>query len=636
MNRYFLMGVFVLLCGQMAWGQDENDIFFTAKTDEGIEVTYRIPAWSSGGYCYVSGTLQEGMSYGTAISTSTKGSLTIPKEVLYNGNRYGVTHIESCAFMNCTELTEVTLPESVVGIFMDAFCNCRKLKSITLPEKVSSDYFWTSEESFYVGRSAFSSCTRLEEITLPEGTQELSESAFDNCYSLKSITLPSTLKNIGSSTFASCEAMTSITIKAATPPTLEDTNVFESCSGATLYVPAGSKEDYAAADGWNQLASIQEFTPSYQDGDTFYAKNDDGVRIAYKVISTAENTCQVGDGNAAAIAQEYTGDVNIPALANGFRVQAVGDYAFSNCNASAITLPDGIKTIGNWVFLNCHRITTLSLPIGVTDIGWNAIESCSKLEALFWPSTITSRGLPTVSNCPALSRIESDDMPYGDCNAVISRGSVELGCKTTVIPDGIITIGSYAFYSCTGLTSVSLPNSVKVIGSNAFERCNGLTSIILPEQVSRIEWSAFDCSNLQEVTAMMTTPATIYSNTFSNRSNATLYVPAGCKAAYEAANYWKEFKEIVELGKEPIAVTDITTLTDAVYASAATALKGSGGTLTVCLKNVQPTNAYSFDLVLPEGVTVEGYTLSSRHDGHVGTMNYNEAKGAYSFAALSL
>lgn len=101
----------------------------------------------------------------------------------------------------------------------------------------------------------------------------------------------------------------------------------------------------------------------------------------------------------------------------------------------------------------------------------------------------------------------------------------------------------------------------------------------------------------------------------------------------------------IEVAETPenIEPTDISTLDDAIYAEASEGLKGGDGTLTICLKNAQATNAYSFDLILPEGVTLakdgEGeyvYTLSNRHNGHSATVNYHEATGVYSFAVLSL
>lgn len=95
--------------------------------------------------------------------------------------------------------------------------------------------------------------------------------------------------------------------------------------------------------------------------------------------------------------------------------------------------------------------------------------------------------------------------------------------------------------------------------------------------------------------------------------------------------------------QETIAVTDISSLTDAIYAEAASAQSGSEGTLTIRLKNAQVATAYSFDLQLPEGVTLAKdnngdyqYTLSNRHNGHGETVNYQAGTGVYSFAVLSL
>lgn len=95
--------------------------------------------------------------------------------------------------------------------------------------------------------------------------------------------------------------------------------------------------------------------------------------------------------------------------------------------------------------------------------------------------------------------------------------------------------------------------------------------------------------------------------------------------------------------QETIAVTDISSFTDAIYAEAASAQSGSEATLTIRLKNAQAATAYSFDLQLPEGFSIVKdnngdyqYTLSNRHNGHAETLNYQAGTGVYSFAVLSL
>jgi hypothetical protein len=141
--------------------------------------------------------------------------------------------------------------------------------------------------------------------------------------------------------------------------------------------------------------------------------------------------------------------------------------------------------------------------------------------------------------------VESGNPAYDsreNCNAIIKTSTNELiaGCKNTIIPESVTRIGNYAFSGCSDLTSITIPGGVTSIENYAFYYCDALTS----------------------VTVKNPTPVTIgNSNTFSNRANATLYVPAGSKAAYEAAEYWNTFKEIVELEAttiEPIEQDEVT------------------------------------------------------------------------------
>ena len=96
------------------------------------------------------------------------------------------------------------------------------------------------------------------------------------------------------------------------------------------------------------------------------------------------------------------------------------------------------------------------------------------------------------------------------------------------LPTTLEEIGNYAFYCCENLQSVTLPNSLTELGDGAFNNCLNLTSVT-------VEW---------------TEPIPLTSSsTFSNCDNCILYVPDGCKAAYESADYWKDFKEIKEMSE---------------------------------------------------------------------------------------
>ena len=112
----------------------------------------------------------------------------------------------------------------------------------------------------------------------------------------------------------------------------------------------------------------------------------------------------------------------------------------------------------------------------------------------------------------------------------------------------MISIVAGAFACCTKLSSIIIPNSVASINLDAFCGCSGLNSVDIPQSVTYIGERAFaECDNLTSVTVRMEVPVSIGESVFSNRTNATLYVPAGCKEAYMAAPYWQDFKDIVEM-----------------------------------------------------------------------------------------
>lgn len=115
------------------------------------------------------------------------------------------------------------------------------------------------------------------------------------------------------------------------------------------------------------------------------------------------------------------------------------------------------------------------------------------------------------------------------------------------IPDHLTRIEKGTFFGC-GITIANIPKGVTNIGMMAFGVCTSLKYVTIPESVTVIEGSAFmGCTSLFSVKAKMKTPVEIGVMTFTDcQKNATLYVPFGSKAFYEYADYWKEFKEIME------------------------------------------------------------------------------------------
>jgi len=147
---------------------------------------------------------------------------------------------------------------------------------------------------------------------------------------------------------------------------------------------------------------------------------------------------------------------------------------------------------------------------------------------------------------------QPDGLVYAGKVAYKYKGTMPTN-TSFAIKEGTLGIAGSAFSFCYGLTFIEIPNSVTSIGDHAFSGCSRLTSVTIPNSVTSIGNQAFDCSSLTSVTVELETPLTINYTIFSNCANATLYVPYGCKAAYETTDFWKEFKKIIEIG--PVTVT---------------------------------------------------------------------------------
>lgn len=497
-----------------AWSY-ETDVYFKATTVEGVEVTYCIPAWSDH-YCSVSGQASDtGLMPPAAINTATSGSITIPQEVCYQGKWYGVTSIGMNAFNSCYNLTSVSLPESISGIEMSAFYYCRNMKTITLPKKVTHNYYWSDDDTFFIGQEAFYMCTSLTEIELPEGVKELPYDVFGSCNSLKSVSLPSTLTTIDYSAFSGCPSLTTLTVKAAVPPTV-DASTFDDCSGITLYVPKGSKNAYAEADVWKNFKEIVE---------------DISLLIISFADANVKQLCVAnwdtnGDGEldgeeAAAVTNlgsvfTWSSDNETPYNIQSFDelkyftgLTSIGEDAFSGCSLmKTLTLPSTVTNIGHSAFYGCRSLLSIAFPESLTAIGGQSFYGCSSLTSFNVPASVNDIGVCPIENCPKITSITvASDNPYYDsregCNAIIRTNNNMLiaGCKNSFIPNSVTTIAGGAFEECDGLTSIVIPASVITISGSAFYDCSSLETITISNGVQTIGTRAFyGCKKLGSLT----------------------------------------------------------------------------------------------------------------------------------------
>ena len=147
-----------------------------------------------------------------------------------------------------------------------------------------------------------------------------------------------------------------------------------------------------------------------------------------------------------------------------------------------VVIEYGVTSIGSRVFHLCLRLTSITIPNSVTSIRDYAFKNCN-ITSITIPNSVTSIGEKVfMDNLRLTSIIVEKDNPKYDsrdnCNAIIETKSNTLiaGCKNTVIPSSVTSIGDYAFFG-SELTSITIPNSVKSIGDYAFGGCSDLTSI---------------------------------------------------------------------------------------------------------------------------------------------------------------
>ena len=150
-----------------------------------------------------------------------------------------------------------------------------------------------------------------------------------------------------------------------------------------------------------------------------------------------------------------------------------------------VVIPAGVTSIWDQAFWCCTGLTSVTIPDSVTSIGDEAFWCCTGLMSIV---------------------VEDGNSVYhaiGNCLIETESKTLVVGCNASVIPtDGSVTsIGNYAFYDCTGLTSVTIPDSVTSIGKKAFSWCKGLTSVTIPDSVTSIGKNAFSwCKGLTSVT----------------------------------------------------------------------------------------------------------------------------------------
>lgn len=230
-------------------------------------------------------------------------------------------------------------------------------------------------------------------------------------------------------------------------------------------------------------------------------------------------------------------------------IRSIEDYAFDSCSSlMTITLPDTLLSIGEDAFRDCTSLTSVMLLDSVTRIGDHAFSGCTSLKSISLPDTVINIGVNPFRCCSAMTTIiVSPEHPTlaTISGVLIDKAEKRLICypcarsaDSYVVPEGVRSLGKFAFSCCRSLTSVVLPDTVVSIENRAFIMCTSLMSITLPVTLTSIEGGAFaECASLRSI-AMPERVTSIGAGAFHGCRSLTRIALPDTLAEFDGNPFW--------------------------------------------------------------------------------------------------
>ena len=477
--------------------------------------------------------------------------ITLPEN--YNGENYT---IGNGAFLDCTTLTSVTIPNSVTSIGYYAFLNC-PLEKVEINTRTIDSWFGghTSIKEIIIGNSvtsigerAFGGCTNLTSVTIGNSVTSIGNYAFDGCTGLTSVTIGNSVTSIGHYAFDGCSGITSVTIGNSVTSIGDE--AFYNCyikkviwltnTPPTGYSNISAEVHYVSNDLYTKLNKVKVYP--YLS----YIFTVDGVK--YVPINPSQRTCDAIDCLHDNSAEKIIVGKTVKYKNIEMTVNKLMPYAFyGNKYIKNATISNN-GDIGTYAFSGCTSLENATISNN-GDIGDSAFRGCTSLATV------------SINNKDCIG-----DYAFYGCSSL----------KEVVLPDSVTSLGNYSFQSCSALESVVIGNGVKKIGNWAFSHCTNLNYFAFGRNMKTIGEEAFsDCNNLTTIISLATTPPVCGSQALDdiNKWECVLYVPGNYISTYQTAEQWKDFFFIENApisftadvdGDGSIDVADVTEVVDAI------------------------------------------------------------------------
>jgi hypothetical protein len=402
-----------------------------------------------------------------SVPNSQLTSVTIPNSV---------TNIGDWAFDGCFYLTNVTIGANVATIGISAFYGIG-LNNVIIPNSVTS-----------IGDSAFANCYRLTSVTIGTNVATIGNSAFSGA-GLASVIIPNSVTSIGNSAFDGCGNQASVTIGNSV--TNIGTGAF---SGRPFITVAAQNPSYSSLNG-----------VLFDKNQTTLIQAPEGLGGSYTVADSVTN---IGDS-------AFEGCSSLRSVTIGTNVATIGNAAFTGCPFTSITIPDSVATIGISAFNGCTSLTAIT--VAAQNPSYSSLNG-----VLFDKNQTTLIAFPGGIG----GSYTIPDSVTGIANFAFSGSQL----TSVAIPNTVISIGDSAFAYCGNLTNVTVGNGVSSIGAAAFGQCDSLSNVFFMGDAPGVDPSAFiDCDFLgcgYDSATIYYLPGTLgWSDTFAVEPTALWFLP---------------------------------------------------------------------------------------------------------------